>query len=181
MNLDRSDWLARVAGASLVIWKPPYMGHEFAGYVKEKIHFLEHHLGLTVVPGFETVWHFESKAAQSYLLARAGVPTPRTFVSFDYDEAVLQAGLEEFPVVLKGSAGAGSVNVRAVRGRSELLGLVRRAFSLTLWDRTAAPGARQALQAGFRDRQGLVRRFPPQAEEGRAALRHGLLAGVHPG
>lgn len=138
MNLDRSDWLARVAGASLVIWKPPYMGHEFAGYVKEKIHFLEHHLGLTVVPGFETVWHFESKAAQSYLLARAGVPTPRTFVSFDYDEAVLQAGLEEFPVVLKGSAGAGSVNVRAVRGRSELLGLVRRAFSLTLWDRTAA-------------------------------------------
>ncbi|MDM7992357.1 MAG: hypothetical protein QUS11_03515 [Candidatus Fermentibacter sp.] len=140
VNLDRSDWLARVAGATLVIWKPPYMGHEFAGYVKEKIHFLEHHAGLTVVPGFETVWHFESKAAQSYLLSLAGIPTPRTFVTFDYDEAAQQAGLEEFPVVLKGSAGAGSVNVRAVRSREELMGIVRRAFSLTLWDRTAAGG-----------------------------------------
>ncbi|MCC6871729.1 MAG: hypothetical protein IT351_05030, partial [Candidatus Fermentibacter sp.] len=57
VNLDRSDWVGSVADADLVIWKPPYMGHEFAGYVKEKIYFLERHLGKTVVPGFETVWH----------------------------------------------------------------------------------------------------------------------------
>jgi len=151
VNLDRSDWVGSVADADLVIWKPPYMGHEFAGYVKEKIYFLERHLGKTVVPGFETVWHFESKAAQSYLLSLAGTPSPRTFVSFDYDESDGQAGREEYPVVLKSSAGAGSVNVRAIRNRDDLLGFLRRTFSLTLWDRTAASGAGRLsrLVSGF--------------------------------
>lgn len=141
VNLDRNDWVGSVSDASLVIWKPPYMGHEFAGYVKEKIYFLERHLGKTVVPGFETIWHFESKAAQSYLLSLAGTPAPRTFVSFDYDESAGQACLEEYPLVLKSSAGAGSVNVRAVGSRDELMRFLSRTFSLTLWDRTAASGA----------------------------------------
>lgn len=140
VNLDRSDWADQVADSALVIWKPPYMGHEFSGYMKEKIYFLERFMGRTVVPGFETVWHFESKAAQSYLFRHAGVDTPRTFASFDFDEALARAGEDALPVVLKSPAGAGSVNVRSVGSRRALLGFVRRTFSLTLWDRSAGGG-----------------------------------------
>ncbi len=140
VNLDRSDWIDLIADASVVIWKPPYMGHEFAGYMKEKIYFLERRLGLTVLPGFETVWHFESKAAQSYLFRHAGVATPRTVASFDFDEACSLAEQEDYPVVLKSPAGAGSVNVRAVGDRREMMRFLRRTFSLALWDRSAEGG-----------------------------------------
>ena len=77
------------------------MGHEFAGYVKEKVFLLERTDGKVVLPNFSTVWHFESKIAQSYLFDLLNVSTPRTVVSFDYDEALELARRECFPVVQK--------------------------------------------------------------------------------
>lgn len=139
VSLDRSDWTDQVADSDLVIWKPPYMGHEFSGYMKERIYFLERFMDKVVVPGFDTVWHFESKAAQSFLFKFAGVPSPRTFVGLDLEEALERAASDPLPVVLKNSAGAGSVNVRSVHSRRELLRIVRRAFSPELWDRSS-PG-----------------------------------------
>jgi hypothetical protein len=143
VNLDRSDWLRQLDGVSMVLWKPHYMGHEFSGYFKEKVYFMERFLGLTVVPNFSTVWHFESKAAQSYLFDHVKAPTPKTVVSFDYDEASDLASRETYPVVRKLSAGAGSVNVRAVGSREDMRKDLEKTFCSTLWDRHL-PGARRA-------------------------------------
>jgi hypothetical protein len=142
VNLDRSDWIEQVRDASVILWKPPYMGHEFAGYLKEKIYFLETFEGKLVVPNFASIWHFESKAAQSYLFRHAGVATPGTIVSFDFDEAMELSGKETFPVVLKSPAGAGSVNVSALDGERDLQRFLRKTFSLALWDRTVSDGGK---------------------------------------
>jgi hypothetical protein len=142
VNLDRDDWIEQVTDSSVILWKPPYMGHEFAGYMKEKIHFLERYMGKLVVPNFSTVWHFESKAAQSYLFRHLGVAAPGTIVSFDFDEAMELSGRETFPVVIKSPAGAGSVNVRASGNRRDLQRYLRKTFSPALWDRSMHEGGR---------------------------------------
>lgn len=153
VNMDRSDWLEQIGDASLIIWKPPYMGHEFAGYVKEKIYFLENFLGKTVLPNYATIWHFESKVAQSYLLDHLNVPTPGTFVSFDFDEAMETARSSSFPVVRKKAAGAGSTNVRAVRDLGELSRDIERTFSFSLWDRSLGEKSRlRRVARGVRHR-----------------------------
>lgn len=148
VNMDRSDWLAQIGDASLILWKPPYMGHEFAGYVKEKVYFLEHYLGRTVLPNFSTVWHFESKVAQSYLFELLNADTPHTFVSFDLDESMDAAGRSGFPVVRKKPAGAGSTNVRAVRDLDDLRRDIERTFSFSLWDRFLREKGRLGRIAG---------------------------------
>jgi NAD(P)H-dependent FMN reductase len=45
VDLRRSDWLDAVAAADVVVWRSPYLGHEFAGYLKERIYFLERFAG----------------------------------------------------------------------------------------------------------------------------------------
>jgi len=153
VNMDRSDWLSQIGDATLVLWKPAYMGHEFAGYVKEKVYLLERFLGKTVLPNFSTVWHFESKIAQSYLFDLLDVGTPETFVSFDFTEATEIAGRSAFPVVRKKAAGAGSANVRAMSSSKELRNDLERTFSLSLWDRSLDERSRlKRIAGGLRHR-----------------------------
>ena len=150
VNMDRSDWLTQIGDATLVLWKPPYMGHEFAGYVKEKVFLLERYHGKVVLPNFSTVWHFESKIAQSYLFDLLNVSTPRTVVSFDYDEALELARRECFPVVQKKPAGAGSTNVRALYSLGALRRHLENTFSLSLWDRSQnEPGRAKRVAKGI--------------------------------
>ena len=90
MQLEGCDWINVVRPYDLVIWKPDHMGPLGSAHLKERIYFLEKYLGKLVVPNFNTAWHFESKVAQSYLLALAGAATPATTATFDYRDASLR-------------------------------------------------------------------------------------------
>src|SRR5450759_1937889 len=85
IDIDRHDWLEQLRPLDVLIWKPSGMGVKAASFIKEKIYFMEHYLGKLVVPNFSTIWHFESKIAQSYLFTEYGVPTPETLVTFCYE------------------------------------------------------------------------------------------------
>lgn len=138
INFERHDWQKQIASRNLILWKPDAMGVKAASFVKEKVYFMEHYLGKLVIPNFNTVWHFESKIAQSYLFAQYDVPTPETVVSFDYEDARKLLASAEFPVVIKGSAGAGSQNVKLYRSSKEAVAELDRAFSQVLWDKLKA-------------------------------------------
>lgn len=127
VNIDAGDWLERLRPYDAVIWKPPGMGVEDALHIKEKVYALDRLLKKIIVPNYDTIWHFESKVAQSYLLAVEGVPTPATTVTFDYRDA-LQLDRAAFPLVFKKGEGSSSRNVRMVKDRPAALRLMRRAF-----------------------------------------------------
>jgi len=139
VDLERHDWPTRVEPFQLVLWKPADMG-TLANHFKEKVYFLEKYLDKLVVPNYDTIWHFESKVAQSYLFAQAGVQTPATMVTFDYRDAMEQLGRWKMPLVFKLSGGAASSNVRLVRTRRDAAARVRDAFCGKLYREATTPG-----------------------------------------
>jgi hypothetical protein len=126
--MERHDWLEAVRPHDLILWKPYTMGVSGAAHFKEKIFLLESHLGKLVVPNYATIWHFESKIAQSHLFALEGVPTPATVATFDDEEAAALLSTCPMPVVVKRSEGASSQYVRLVRSRKEARRLLEWAF-----------------------------------------------------
>jgi glutathione synthase/RimK-type ligase-like ATP-grasp enzyme len=128
VRMERHDWLETARPFDLILWKPVTMGVGGASRLKEKIYALEHYLGKLVVPSYSTIWHFESKVAQSYLFALEGVPTPETVATFDDEEAEALLSTTRMPVVAKRSEGASSENVRLVRSRRQARLLVDWAF-----------------------------------------------------
>ena len=64
VDIDRHDWMQVIAPFDIVIWFGSYTTPAYAAHYKEKIYFIERHLGKLVVPNFETVWTFESKVAK---------------------------------------------------------------------------------------------------------------------
>jgi glutathione synthase/RimK-type ligase-like ATP-grasp enzyme len=138
VDLDGSDWIEVAEPFDIVLWKPAVMGPQAATHFKEKIYFLQHHMGKVTVPNYETIWHFESKIAQSYLFRLARVPTARTTVSFDYYDARRSLDAQALPLVFKESFGAASVNVRLVRDRAKAQRLLVDRFASQFADEARA-------------------------------------------
>lgn len=80
---------------------------------------IEHGCRIPTFPGWSTIWHFDDKIAQKYLLDAAGVPMPPTWVFWDRKRALEFARTVSYPIVLKLAGGIVSENVRMVRSEEE--------------------------------------------------------------
>ncbi len=149
VNLEAHDWLKQIEDADLILWKPNYMGIKSASYFKEKIYFLQYIAGKVVVPNFQTIWHFESKVAQSYLFSHYGIKCPHTVVSMDYNDAKKVCKESKLPLVFKLSYGAGSKNVQLVNDQGKAQGLLRKIFCVPIYNnekRRLSSGAKVMLR-----------------------------------
>jgi glutathione synthase/RimK-type ligase-like ATP-grasp enzyme len=135
VDIDAHDWQARIAPYDLVIWRGRFMGPNLATHYKEKIYFIEQVLGKVVMPGYASVWHFESKVAQSYLFEAAGVATPRTVATVEYDDGQRCLAEAALPIVAKKSHGASSANVRLLASRKTAERWLHSVFFTQAWER----------------------------------------------
>ena len=85
-------------------------------------------LGLQTYPNHPTVWHFDDKAAQKYLLESIGAPLADTWVFYDPNEAREFIEHATYPLVWKLRGGAGSLNVRLLRNRDQARNMVTLMF-----------------------------------------------------
>lgn len=84
--------------------------------------------GKKVFPDFKTVWHFDDKVGQKYLLEALGAPLVPTWVFYRMQEANDWAESVMFPKVFKLRGGAGSQNVKLVNTKHEARKLIKKAF-----------------------------------------------------
>jgi len=83
------------------------------------IQAIEHGLGMPTFPNSRTIWHFDDKLAQTYLLRAAGIPMPRTWIFWTEEDARRFFRTATFPLVLKLAGGIVSENVRQVETAAE--------------------------------------------------------------
>jgi hypothetical protein len=79
-------------------------------------------------PDFNTIWHFDDKVGQKYLLEAIEAPIPESWVFYEKEEAISWAKESEFPKVFKLRGGASSQNVKLVTNRNVALKLISQAF-----------------------------------------------------
>jgi glutathione synthase/RimK-type ligase-like ATP-grasp enzyme len=97
-------------------------------FAKRLLPAVEHGLGIPVFPSWRTLWHFDDKLAQQYLLEAAGVRTPRTWTFWRAEDAHAFCRSASYPLVIKLASGITSENVRLLRGVAEAANWVDRLF-----------------------------------------------------
>jgi hypothetical protein len=118
VDVRAPDFYAQVAACDGFMWwfahlpNPRRLGQRV-------VQSVEHALGVPVFPSWKTIWHFDDKVAQHYLLAAAGIPTPRTWVLWTRAEALEFVRGATYPLVLKLAGGIISENVGLVRSADE--------------------------------------------------------------
>lgn len=84
--------------------------------------------GKKVFPDFHTMWHFNDKVGQKYLLEAIGAPIAPTWVFYDKRDALNWVQKAKYPFVFKLRNGAGSSNVRLVESKDQAVKIVNKAF-----------------------------------------------------
>lgn len=127
VNCYASDIMEQLAECDALMWHFSQNSPRDFLFAKQLIYSVEA-AGKKVFPDFHTVWHFDDKVGQKYLLEAIGASLVTSWVFYDKKEAQHWAKTTFFPKVFKLRGGASSQNVRLVHSLSEAQSLIRRAF-----------------------------------------------------
>lgn len=123
----RSDIISQLSDCNALMWHFNHKSPKASKFAKQLLYSVQT-AGKAVFPDFNTVWHFDDKVGQKYLLESIGAPLVPSYVFYSKNEAMEWAKEAEYPKVFKLRNGSGSDNVRKVSSKREALFLIRRAF-----------------------------------------------------
>ncbi|MBC7381823.1 MAG: hypothetical protein H7296_02380 [Bacteroidia bacterium] len=123
----RNDIIEQLQDCDAFMWHPNHSSSKDFLFSKQLIFSLEA-TGKVVFPNYNTVWHFDDKVGQKYLLESHGIDLVKTHVFYDKKDALKWIGTTSFPKVFKLRCGAGSANVRLVLSHSKAKSLINKAF-----------------------------------------------------
>lgn len=123
----KSDIIEQLEDCDALMWHFHHASAKNSLFVKQLL-FAIQHSGKIVFPDFNTVWHFDDKVGQKYLLESLDLPLVNSTVFYSKQDALNWAHSAIYPKVFKLRGGAGSVNVKLVRSLTEAQKLIKKAF-----------------------------------------------------
>jgi glutathione synthase/RimK-type ligase-like ATP-grasp enzyme len=128
VNCYSSDIIKQLDDCDALMWHFSHQSLKASKFAKQLL-FSVQAAGKIVFPDYNTVWHFDDKVGQKYLLESIRAPLAPAYVFYTKQEALKWAGQSKYPKVFKLRKGAGSENVRLVKSKNEAVHLVNKAFN----------------------------------------------------
>ena len=118
VDVRQSDILRQLKGCDGFMWRYAQFPDHLQ-IARCLLPIIERELGLCVYPDQRSCWHFDDKVKQSYLFDALAIPTPKTRVYCDRQEALDFALKADYPLVIKLRSGASSRNVRLLENSAQ--------------------------------------------------------------
>lgn len=96
-------------------------------FAKQLLYSVENS-GKKVFPNFRTMWHYDDKVGQKYLLESINAPLVPTQIFYQKEKAIEWVNVTQFPKVFKLRNGASSSNVKLVKDKYEAISFINQAF-----------------------------------------------------
>lgn len=141
----RSDIMQQLQGCNFLMWHFNHASAKDVLFARQLLYAVEAS-GRKVFPDYHTMWHFDDKVGQKYLLEGIGAPLVPTWVFYEKREALVWTQLNSFPKVFKLRGGAGSANVQLARTRSDGEKLIRKAFGRGFSQYNAAANLKERIR-----------------------------------
>src|SRR5690606_22052442 len=127
VNCYENDIIDQLRECDGLMWHWHQSDYRAILFAKELTYSLEM-MGKRVFPDSNTVWHFDDKIGQKYLLEAINAPLVPSYVFYDKKEALAWIQNVSFPKVFKLRGGAGSRNVKLAENKKVAASLINQAF-----------------------------------------------------
>ena len=127
VNCYKSDIVQQLSDCEALMWHFNHKGPKDSKFAKQLL-FSVQAAGKKVFPNVHTVWHFDDKVGQKYLLESLGAPLAPSYVFYSKEEAREWVRNTSFPKVFKLRNGAGSDNVKLVKSKKGACKIINKAF-----------------------------------------------------
>ena len=127
VNAYSTDIIRDVQDCDIFMWHFRHDDYRDNLFAKQLLYSLQSER-INVYPDYHTVWHFDDKVGQKYLLEAIHAPLVPSHVFYEKAEALNWIEQTSFPKVFKLRGGAGASNVKLAHNKSEAEGFVSKAF-----------------------------------------------------
>lgn len=112
----------------VIIWRPlsDYFNIIEA---RSKIYFLEKILFKKTIPNYESLWYYEDKIHQYWLLKNNNFPLIKTHASFDYEETIKFLNTTSYPIISKLRTASGSYGVELIKNKRKAKKITNKIFN----------------------------------------------------
>jgi glutathione synthase/RimK-type ligase-like ATP-grasp enzyme len=114
VNCYDTNIIEQLDDCQALMWHFSHLHPKDTLFAKQLLMSLEQ-AGLRTFPNTKTMWHFDDKVGQKYLLESMNAPIVCSEVFYSKKEALSWLYKQDFPLVFKLRGGAGSVNVKLVK------------------------------------------------------------------
>jgi len=130
IDISRPNWIDVIedSDCDAFLVQPSYFKSIWKQMYDERLKVMTDVLGKIIYPTYDEIWLYESKRRMHYWLIANGIPHPRTWIFYDYDECLRFIDSSALPIVFKSDFGAGASGVKICRERSLLSRLAKRCF-----------------------------------------------------
>lgn len=127
VNAFDNDIINKLSDCDIFIWH--YHQAQLSDRIlAQQLLFSLEHAGIKVFPNFRTMWHFDDKVGQKYLLENLEIPLIPSYVFYEKEAVLSWINTTSFPKIFKLRGGAGSLNVRMIKNKKQATKLVNQAF-----------------------------------------------------
>ena len=123
----RNDIIQQLQGCTALMWHFHHANPKSVLFAKQLMYSVAE-MDKKVFPDYNTMWHFDDKVGQKYLLEAIGAPLVPSYVFYTKKEALEWVNSTSFPKVFKLRGGAGSANVKLAKSKQQAIALVNKAF-----------------------------------------------------
>lgn len=123
----QSDIIQQLFDCDVLMWHFNHKSPKASKFAKQLL-FSVQASGKKVFPDFNTMWHFDDKVGQKYLLESLDAPLAPSYVFYSEKDAINWTFHTSFPKVFKLRNGAGSDNVKLIRSQEQAITLIKKAF-----------------------------------------------------
>ncbi len=133
----KSDIFKQLDGCTHFLWHFKHSRLKDMLFAKQLLYSISN-MGIKVFPNYNTVWHFDDKIGQKYLLESIGAPLVNSYVFYDKISALEGVNKASYPFVFKLRGGAGSSNVKLIKSKAQALKVINVAFSKGFYSKPPA-------------------------------------------
>ncbi|PCI88903.1 MAG: hypothetical protein COB24_00050 [Hyphomicrobiales bacterium] len=151
VNCYDDDIIKQLADCDGLLWHWNQNNSDAANFARQLIYSLEHK-GTKVFPNSKTVWHYDDKLGQKYLLEALALPLIPTNVFYNKNTALEWAKKTNYPVVFKLSRGAGSMNVMLAHNYGQVQKIITKCFGKGWKDQNRIHALKERVWSFRRDK-----------------------------
>ena len=127
LDINSNSFWSEIKNLNLFLAKIAHNDNDLA-LAAQIIPIINLFLNIPSFPDYNTVWHYDDKVKQYYLLKSMDFPVIDSYVYWDKIEALKWAENTSYPVVFKLKGGAGSANVKLVKSYKQAKSLIKKSF-----------------------------------------------------